>query len=57
MRYAKDNGARRRVNVTPTGTFAVERAVRPVMPAYRAYGTLLGLICLAAFEFRFLSGT
>ena len=57
MRYAKDNGARRRVNVTPTGTFAVERAVRPVMPACRAYGTLLGLISLAAFEFRFLSGT
>ena len=27
MRYAKGNGARRRADVTPTGTYAVERAV------------------------------
>ena len=47
------NGARRRVNVTPTVTSAVERAVRPVTSAWRAYGTLLGLIILAAFAFRF----
>ena len=48
MRYA-----RRRANVTPAGTSAIDRAVRHVTPAWRAYGTLLGLMFPAAFAFRF----
>ena len=53
MRYAGVHGARRSVNVTPIGTFAVERAVRLVTSAWRAVGTLLGLICLVSITLRF----
>ena len=52
MRYAGVHGARRSVNVTPIGTFAVERAVRLVTSAWRAFGTLLGLICLVSITLR-----
>ena len=56
MRYAREIGASRRVKVTPTGTFAVERAVRPMKSAWRAYGMLLRLISPAAFAICFSSG-
>ena len=56
MRYASEIGASRRVKVTPAGTFAVERAVRPMKSAGRAYGTLLRLISLTAFAICFPSG-
>ena len=51
--YAVGNGARRRVNVTPVGTSTAERAVGPMTSAWRTYKTLLGIIFLAAFAFRY----
>ena len=56
MRHAGENGARRCVNVTPAGTFAAERAMQPMTSAWRADGTLLGLMFLADSAFRFPSG-
>ena len=50
MRHLGEDGARRRGNVTPAGTSAVERAVRPVRPAWRAYGAFLGLILCGGFR-------
>ena len=38
MPHLWKDGARRRVNVTPIGTSAAERAVRPVRPPWRACG-------------------
>ena len=57
MLYTSGNGARRRVNATPIGTFSVKRAVRPLSPAWRVYGTLLGLITLASSHFVFQVAT
>ena len=54
MRHLGEDGARRRGSVTPAGTSAVERAVRPVGPARRAYGALLGLILCGGFRIIFL---
>ena len=56
MRCAVDRSARSHVSVTPTVTYAAERGVRPMTSAWRAYGTLPGLIFLAAFAFRFSGG-